>query len=120
MQRAYQQLETTRQGEVVCVSIRPQRLLEDGVEELGAEMARLIDEDGCRKIVLNVGPGDLDCLYSMFLAKLVNLQRRLEAVGGRMALAQASENTREVFRATGLERHFKFFPDEPAAVQALA
>jgi hypothetical protein len=119
MQRPYQHLEFRDQGGVFCVRIDKTMLHEDGLEPLGAELARLIDEEGCRKMVLSLGPGDLDCLYSVFLAKLVTLQRRLEAFGGTMALAEASDNTQGVFRAMGLERHFKFYPDQAAAVQAL-
>ena len=55
-----------------------------------------------------------------FLAKLVNLQRRLDSVGGHMALVDVSPNTQDVFRATGLERYFKFFPDMDSATQSLA
>ena len=120
MQRPYQHLEVSELDGVSCVRIKDTRIHADGLEQLGTELARLVDEDGCRKMVLSLGPGDLICLYSVFLAKLINLQRRLDAAGGTMALAEASANTEQVFRATGLDRHFKFFPDPKAAVDALA
>jgi anti-anti-sigma factor len=119
MQRTYHQLDVRQFDQVFCVHLRGQCLLEDGLDELSAELARLIDEEGCQKLVLDLGPGDLDCLYSVFLAKLINLQRRLEHAGGCLAIAGASENTRDVFRATGLEKHFQFFPDAASAVRAL-
>jgi anti-anti-sigma factor len=119
MERPYQQLEFREQNGVFCVRLKDHKLAEDGLEQMCAELARLIDEEGCRKMVLNLGPGDLECLYSVFLAKLVNLQRRLDGVGGAMALAAVSENTQDVFRATGLERYFRFYPDEASAVQGL-
>jgi anti-anti-sigma factor len=120
MHRPLQHLAVDRQDHVFCVRLKNQRFMEDGVEEVGAELARLIDEQGCRKMVLNLGPGDLQCLFSVFLAKLVNLQRRLESHGGAMVLAQTSESTQDIFRATGLEKYFKFYPDEPSAVRALS
>lgn len=120
MQRPYMQIEVERQGGVFCVRIIDHRLPVDALEDLGAELGRLIDEEGCRKMVLNLGPGDLDCLYSLFLAKLVSLQRRLENAGGQLAIAQASDNTREVFRVTALEKFFKFYPDQASAVNALS
>jgi len=119
MQRTYHHLDCHVQGDVFCVRIKNHRLQEDGLEELSAELARLIDEDGCRKLVLSLGPEDFECLYSVFLAKLVNLQRRLEEVGGKMALAETGPNTVDVIRATGLEKYFRFFPDQTSAMQSL-
>ena len=120
MQRPYQQLDYQEQSGVFCVRLKRDNLHEDGLEKLSAEMARLIDEDGCRKMILSLGPGDLECLYSVFLAKLINLQRRLESVGGSMVLTEVSPNTQDVFRATGLDRFFKFYPDQTSALQSFA
>jgi anti-anti-sigma factor len=119
MSRPYQQVEYQVQDGVFCVGLIGS-LHEDGLDAVSAELGRLMDDDGCRKMVLALGPGDLECLYSVFLAKLINLQRRLEAVGGTVVLAELSSNTREVFRVTGLERHFRFFADRGSAVRALA
>jgi anti-anti-sigma factor len=119
MQRPFQQVDYREQDGVFCVRLKSRQLHEEGLERFSAELSRLIDEGGCRKMVLNLGPGDLECLYSVFLAKLINVQRRLDAVGGVMALAEVSPNTLDVFRATGLERHFKFYPDEADALRAL-
>ena len=119
MQRSYQHLDYREQDGVFCVRIRNHRLQESGLDELSAELARLIDEGNCRKLVLSLGPDDFDCLYSVFLAKLVNLKRRLEEVGGRMALAETSPNTIDVIRAAGLEKYFQFYPDPASAMQSL-
>jgi anti-sigma B factor antagonist len=118
MQRPYQHLDYDEHNGIFCVKIK-NRLGEEALEQMGAELGRLVDEAGCRKMVLCLGPGDLDCLYSVFLAKLITLQRRLEAVGGALALAALSPNTHDVFRATGLGQHFRFYPDIDSARQAL-
>jgi anti-anti-sigma factor len=119
MERVFKQLDYGEQNGIFCVRVKHQKLQEEDLEELSSELARLVDEAGCRRLVLCLGPGDLECLYSVFLAKLINLQRRLEQVGGRMALAETSPNTHDVFRATGLEKYFKFYPDQSSAVQSL-
>ena len=120
MERPYQQIEFERRGEVYCVRLRHAKLDENGLEELSAEMARLIDEDGCRKMVLALGPEDPLCLYSVFLAKLVNLQRRLGAAGGALALAGLSDNTQHIFQVAGLHKFFFFHPEVETAVGALS
>src|SRR5207247_662893 len=103
-----------------CVRILNHRLQADRMEQLCAEIARLIDEAGCKKMVLSLGPRDVECLYSLFLGSLVNMKRRLESAGGAMILAELSANTFGVFQATGLDKHFKFFPDTLSALQAIA
>jgi anti-anti-sigma factor len=119
MSRPYQHLDYADHGGVFCVQIKT-GLHENTLDAFGDEMSRLVDEEGCRKLVLCLGPGDFECLYSVFLAKLINVQRKMDAVGGTMALAELSENTQDVFRATGLDKHFKFFPDRTSAIKALA
>jgi anti-anti-sigma factor len=119
MQRPYQQIDVEQQGLVFCVRLRHARLDDDGLESLGAEIASLIDEEGCRKMVLNLGAHELECLYSLFLAKLIHLQRRLEANGGGLALAQVTPYVHNLFQVTGLDKFFRFFPDETTAIQGL-
>jgi anti-anti-sigma factor len=119
MERPFKQIEFDRQGDVYCVRLLHAEVDENGLEELSAEVARLIDEDGCRKMVLELGPEDPLCLYSVFLAKLVSLQRRLAASGGALALAGLSQNTEHVFQVAGLHNFFSFYPKPGAAVAAL-
>jgi anti-anti-sigma factor len=119
MERPFKQIEFERQGDVYCVRLVRTQMDENGLEELSAEVARLIDENGCRKMVLALGPEDPLCLYSVFLAKLVNLQRRLAAVGGALAIAGLSDNTQHIFQVAGLHNFFHFYPDTAAAVAGL-
>ena len=49
--------------------------------QLADEVVDLID-GGCRKLVFTLGPESLQCLYSVFLAKLVMFQRVLRERGG--------------------------------------
>jgi threonylcarbamoyladenosine tRNA methylthiotransferase MtaB len=119
MERPFNQIAFERQGDVYCVRLLQTQLDDNGLEELSAEIARLIDEDGCRKMVMSLGPEDTLCLYSVFLAKLINLQRRLTNAGGALALSGLSTNTQHVFQVVGLEKFFQFYPDQAKAVEAL-
>jgi len=116
LERPFAQIEVETHGDVFCVRLRNQRVDEKGLEELGAEISRLVDEKDGRKLVLNLGPEDPHCLYSVFLAKLVNLQRRLKSNGGSVVLANLSPETRNIFQVCGLERLFKFEADQDAAI----
>jgi anti-anti-sigma factor len=119
MERPFKQITFEQHGDVYCVRLAHPEVDENGLEELSAEVARVIDEHGCRKMVLVLGPEDPLCLYSVFLAKLVNLQRRLGAAGGALALAGLSDNTERIFQAAGLHSLFCFYPDQKTAVNAV-
>jgi anti-anti-sigma regulatory factor len=119
MQRPYRFITLERDGDVLCVRLQNPRIDDQHMEELGAELARLIDDEKSRQLVICLGPDEPDCLISVFLAKLISLQRRLDDVGGSLALAHVSDHTRDIFRAAGIEKLFDFYADQPAAVQAL-
>jgi anti-anti-sigma regulatory factor len=112
-------LVVERHGDVFCIRLLQPRIEDDQMDDLGAELAELIDVQNARKIVFNLGPDDPDCLLSVFLGKLVGLQRRLDGMGGILALAHLSPDTREIFRIAGIEKFFRFYSDQPSAIQAL-
>ncbi len=105
-------------GDVMCVSLKKQRLTEQEVLELADEVVGLVD-GGCRKMVFSLGAGALHCLYSVFLAKLVMFQRMLRERGGALKLCDATPEVREVFQACRLDDLFDFVPDRAAAAAAL-
>jgi hypothetical protein len=119
VQRPYNFIAFSLIGDVFCVRLQKVRVEDYEMDELGAELGRLIDEENCRKMVLGLGPEEPECLISIFLAKLINLQRRLEGINGRLALTQASEHTRKIFRLAGIEKYFHFYPDEQSALQGV-
>jgi anti-anti-sigma regulatory factor len=119
MQRPYQFIVLERDGDILCVRLQNPRVEDHQMEELGVELSRLIDDENGRKLVICLGPEEPDCLISVFLAKLISLQRRLDELDGALVLAHVSEHTRSVFRAAGLEKLFDFYPDQESAAQAL-
>lgn len=115
----YQFLALERIGEVICARLKDPHVEDDDMENLGAELTRLIEDEKARKIVVSLGPEEPDCLISIFLAKLINLQRRLDTLGGALALAEVSDHTRNIFSAAGIEKLFLFYPNPALAAQAL-
>lgn len=106
-------------GDVTCIALKKHRLSEDEVLRMTDEVIGLID-GGCRKLVFSLGPGALECLYSVFLAKLVMFQRLLRERGGAMKLCDLTPEVRGVFEACGLQELFDFAPDGESAVAAFA
>jgi anti-sigma B factor antagonist len=112
-------LIATQVGDVTCVSLRKPRLLEDEVLATADEVIGLID-GGCRKMVFSLGPGALQCLYSVFLAKLVMFQRVMRERGGALKLCDVTPEVRDVFEACRLHELFDFAPDRASALEAFA
>jgi hypothetical protein len=120
MESSYRHITVERAGDVFCVRLARPRLDETAVLELADEWNALIDREGCRKLVLSLGPEDPECLYSVFLAKLVSLQRRLQEKGGALKLAEAGPHTLNIFEACRLKTFFDFIPDRAGAIEALS
>jgi len=120
MDRPFRHLDVEQRGDVFCARVRNNRLLaEPEVQQLAAELMALVNDHGCRKLALSLGPGPMQCLYSVFLAKLVTLRRVLAEQGGAIKLCEVHPETFGVFRAYRLHEHFDFVADLPAAVAAL-
>ncbi len=86
------------------------------IHELAQELRRLVAEGDCRKMALSLGPESPECLYSIFLAKLITLQRLLRERQGELVLCHAQPTVRDIFEACGLNQLFHFLPDFDAAV----
>jgi anti-anti-sigma factor len=120
MDSPYRQIEVARHGDVFCVRLLRRNMAEEDLHELSDELTRLIETGGCRKMVVNLGPNGPLCLYSIFLAKLVSLQRRLQQAGGGLQLAHVSPEIYKIFEACKLQALFEFVPDQDAGILALS
>jgi hypothetical protein len=116
MTRPFQHIDVERRGDVFCVRLRQLRLEEAAIYELFTELRSLVTSDGCRKMALSLGPQSPECLYSIFLAKLITLQRVLREHDGELLLCQASDDVHAIFESCCLDRLFHFLPDFEAAV----
>ena len=108
--------EVERRGDVFCTRLRRRHLAENEIPELADELLHLVRNEGCRKLALSLGPVPPDCLYSVFLAKLVMVQRVHNENGGEMVLCDVTPPVKSTFDATQLDRRFTFVPDFDAAV----
>ena len=75
-----------------------------------------MDEAGRRKILLNFG--NVEYLSSAALGKLITLNKKLQAAGGRLILCNIDPQIYEVFEITKLNKLFNIQKEEQAALQA--
>ncbi len=109
-----------RRGEVFCVRLRRPRLNEPDMYQFADEVIELVSRDGCRRLALSLGPEPLDCMYSVFLAKLITIQRKLREYDGEMVLCEVPSMVMPIFEATKLDTQFHFVPDFAAATSRWA
>jgi anti-anti-sigma factor len=114
------QIDIERHGEICCVRLRKTELEEEDLNQFSCEINQLIQDEGCRKLVLCLGPDGPLCLYSIFLAKLVSIQRHLGQGGGELRLAHVSPEIYKIFEACNLQTLFSFCPDQQAAIAEFA
>jgi anti-anti-sigma factor len=116
MIRPYCHIDIECRGDVFCVRLRQQQLDEPMLYELAADLRGLVTDGGCRKMALSLGPESPECLYSVFLAKLITLQRVLREHGGELVLCHVQPLVHDIFEACCLDRLFHFLPDFDAAI----
>ena len=66
MDRAFLHIVVERNNDVFCVRLRRPRMNEADILDMVDELTSLINNDGCRKMSLSLGPGQLECLIASF------------------------------------------------------
>ena len=109
-------LEVEDIGDVTVVNFTDKKILdEQNNQVIGEQLFSLVDEDGRRKILLNFG--NVEYLSSAALGKLITLNKKLQAAGGKLILCNIDPQIYEVFEITKLDRFFKIVKEEQAALQ---
>jgi anti-anti-sigma factor len=112
----YRHIVVDREADAFCVSLRSRKLEELEIHEMADEVHALISGEGCRKLVLSLGPGTPEFLYSVFLAKLVGIRRRLREQKGQMRVVDVTPEVMTVFEACQLDKYFEFVPDRQTGI----
>jgi anti-sigma B factor antagonist len=109
-------LEVEDIGDVTVVNFVDKKILdEQNIQTIGEQLFSLVDEVGRRKILLNFS--NVEYLSSAALGKLITLNKKLQG-SGKLILCCIDPKIFEVFEITKLDKFFKIFKDEQAALQA--
>src|SRR5262249_36002495 len=110
-------LEVEDIGEVTVVSFTDKKILdEQNIQVIGEQLFSLVDELGRRKLLLNFG--NVEYLSSAALGKFITLNKKLQAVGGKLILCSIDPQIYEVFEITKLNKLFNIKQQEQEALQA--
>jgi anti-sigma B factor antagonist len=109
-------VEVQMDGDVAIVNFVDKKILDDqNIQNIGDDLFKLVDEQGHRKILLNFS--NVEFLSSAALGKLITMNRKVQAVKGKLVLCGISKSIREVFEITKLDKLFVIRDKEPEALQ---
>ena len=110
-------LEVEQIGDVTVVNFIDRKILdEQNIQIIGEQLFSLVDEEGCRKLLLNFG--NVEFLSSAALGKLITLNKKIQAAKGRLILCNIDPQIHEVFEITKLDKYFNIQKEEQTALQA--
>ena len=105
-------------GVTVVQFVDKKILDESNIQEMGQELFQLVEEDKRDKILLNFH--SVEFLSSAALGKLITLDKKVKAHGGKLRLSNIRPEIYEVFAITKLNKLFDIQDDEATALQAFA
>jgi anti-sigma B factor antagonist len=114
-----QRLKVEQKSGVTVVNFLDKRILDEPtIQAIAEQLFSLVDDAGKREVLLNFD--NVEYLSSAALGKLINLHKKLQGVQGRLAMCKVIPQIYEVFAITKLDKIFKIFPDEDAALEFFA
>ncbi len=118
MSDAYKRIEVREVAGVAVVQFRDPKYTDElRILEFGQELLDLVENGGYRKVVLNFGR--IEFFSSGALGKLITLDKRIKALNGSLVCCNIQPDIFEVFKITRLDRLFKIFPTEEAALGSI-
>jgi anti-anti-sigma factor len=112
-------LEVEHIQDATVVRFKRRTILEPAaIQAIGAQLLRLVGEEGCRALVLNFT--GVESLTSGMLGEFAVLQRRLTESGGRLAFCCVEPFLLHVFKVVNIHERTPIYPDELAALQLFA
>jgi anti-sigma B factor antagonist len=113
----YKRLEVIEAGDVTVVHLRDHKIIDELViQEIGQELFQLVDAEHRTRLLLNFAA--VEFLSSAALSKLIALERRIKARGGKLILSDIRPDLLKVFQITKLTRLFEIQPTEKEALRA--
>jgi len=114
---AFRRLAITEVGEVTVVRFVDRKILDElNIQELGQELFQLVEIDHRSRILLNFF--NVEFLSSAALGKLITLDKKVKAHGGKLKLSNIRPEIYEVFAITKLNKLFDIKDEEADALTA--
>src|SRR4029077_18643841 len=88
---------------------------ESNIQIIGNQLFNLVDEDHRQKIILDFT--NVEYLSSAALGKLITMDKKVKAAGGKLRLCAIRSDIKEVFKITRLDKLFQIIDSRDKAVE---
>jgi anti-sigma B factor antagonist len=113
----HRRLEVSEVGDVTVVRFVDRKILDEAnIQKLGEELFHLVEAEGRKSILLNFTA--VDFLSSAALGKLITMDKKVKAHGGKLKLCNIRPEIYEVFEITKLNKVFDIKDEEAQALAA--
>jgi anti-sigma B factor antagonist len=113
----HRRLEVSEVGEVTVVRFVDRKILDEAnIQKLGEELFHLVEQEQRKNLLLNFT--SVDFLSSAALGKLITLDKKVKAQGGKLKLCNIRPEIYEVFEITKLNKVFDIKDEEAQALSA--
>jgi anti-sigma B factor antagonist len=111
-------LDIEEVGDVTVARFIDKKILdENNIQIIGNQLFGLVEEDGRKKIVLDFT--NVEYLSSAALGKLITMDKKVKASGGKLRLCNIRKDIYEVFAITRLNKVFDIRNTQDEAVAGL-
>lgn len=111
-------LDIEEVGDVTVARFIDKKILdENNIQIIGNQLFGLVEEDGRKKIVLDFT--NVEYLSSAALGKLITMDKKVKASGGKLRLCNIRKDIYEVFAITRLNKVFDIRDTQDEAVAGL-
>ena len=113
----FRHLDVKKVGVVTVASFRDQKILDDLViQQLGEELYQLAGEPDSENLLLNFTR--VEYISSSMLGKLITLNKKMKAKGGKFKLCQVGVEIGKILFLTNLDRVLDIQKDETDGLMA--
>jgi anti-sigma B factor antagonist len=113
----HRRIEVSEVGDVAVVRFVDRKILDEAaIGELGEELFALVEKEKRSAVLLNFV--DVEFLSSAALGKLITLDKKVKAAGGKLKLCNIRPQIYEVFAITKLNKLFEIKDNQDEAVAA--
>jgi anti-sigma B factor antagonist len=103
-------------GEVTIARFIDKKILDESViQSIGNQLFGLVEEDGRQRIILDFS--NVEYLSSAALGKLITMDKKVKAAGGKLRLCSIRPDIYEVFAITKLNQVFDITDDQDQAIE---
>jgi anti-sigma B factor antagonist len=114
---SHQRIAVSEVGDVTVVRFNDRKILDEaGIQQFGAELFGLVEQDHRKSILLNFD--GVEFLSSAALGKLITLDRKVKSHKGRLKMSNIRQEIYDVFLVTKLNKVFDIREGEAEAIAA--